>query len=332
MRTIFIVLVVLILIGGGVWLLRPAQMGPGVQVPAAKTTAVEDSTIVDASQPNPGDDNPVQNPNLPTPTAESQASKPRVGVCHPQTASDDCAPLTTGMTPTPRNHSISNAKPGRSELASPSGLANEDKTRIIPALSVHGLPKPGTIKEGSLCWVREYRHKANSRALPIDEFLEHLNAFPLERPDIQPKSICVKVDGTPVDFVVSSRGQKKEIVIGPVVGPESIIRVSYCTGSARCGEACAKPARRFMDELTGDVLTPPHGPTGRADSPAPTGRAAANSPRTPALSHHEADTAELRAGLNELKALARTNDSLTDHAILRDWNTLVARERTCKEN
>jgi hypothetical protein len=301
MRAISIILVVLILIGG-FWVFRPSQKALPL-VPAGESPTTDtDATGPVAPQP----DMPNSTTDAPT-TLDASRTGPTTAPAHNAARSSSTDPAhTTARPDAPTSTTSGAARPGDPSLTTRAPL---------PAM-----PPAGT------CFVREYRHKASARTLPIDEFLEHLNAFPLEHPDANPKSICVRVNGNPVDFAISSRGPKKEIVLGPVVGPESVIRISYCTKTARCTEACAKPRRRFMDELTGDALAGI--PAGELRGAGGRSTQDAGSRASPS----DADSRELRAGLKELQSLARQNDSLTDRAILRDWNQLVARERSCKEN
>jgi hypothetical protein len=111
--------------------------------------------------------------------------------------------------------------------------------------------------------------------------------------------------------VLKTKG-KEEIVLGPVVGPESIIRISYCTGSAQCRESCTAQKKRFMDDLLSDA---------HADEFQDSwGKAGA-----------DANSKELKAKSKELQALARTNSGLNDRAMMRDWNTLQKQEWACNQ-
>jgi hypothetical protein len=65
------------------------------------------------------------------------------------------------------------------------------------------------------------------------------------------KSLCVRIDGTPVKFSYSS-AKKEEVVIGPVQKANSVVTVRYCRGSLQCTESCVVPKDEFMDALAGD--------------------------------------------------------------------------------
>jgi hypothetical protein len=162
------------------------------------------------------------------------------------------------------------------------------------------------------CHTFEYRHQESAKSKDIESFLDFSNAFPLAAENVNKKSICVKVNQKPVEFQVLKLKGKEEIVIGPVVGPESIIRVSYCTGAAQCREACVPQKKRFMDDLLSDAQAD--------DFQDSWGKAGADS-----------NSQELKAKTKELQSLARTNSGLNDRAMMRDWNTLQKQEWTCNQ-
>lgn len=68
-------------------------------------------------------------------------------------------------------------------------------------------------------------------------------------PRIDPESLCVRVDGTPVKFVFDPK--KGEIVLGSVADVASALSVRYCFGKAKCSESCVVPRDEFMEALAG---------------------------------------------------------------------------------
>jgi|GEM_PF-2145966 len=161
------------------------------------------------------------------------------------------------------------------------------------------------------CFTFEYRHQDSAKSKDIESFLDFSNAFPLAAENVNKKSICVKVNQKPVEFQVLKLKGKEEIVLGPVVGPESVIRISYCTGTAQCRESCTPPKKRFMDDLLSDA---------QADEFQDSwGKGA------------DANSQELKAKTKELKSLAQKNGGLTDRAMMRDWNTLQKQEWSCNQ-
>jgi len=212
-------------------------------------------------------------------------------------------PLTQADAPSPQE-----SAQNFSAISSPQGASTgpRSKSAANPAVDAPP-PLPGS------CTTIEYQHQVTMKTRDIEDFLDFSNAFPIDLVALNPKSICVKVDGRPVEFQLSHHGGKKEIVVGPVVGPESVIRVSYCSTDARCTEACAKPKKRFMDDLLDDAHADEFQDSWGKNS-------------------HDADSRELRNKARELETLAHEHGSLADHAMMRDWNTLSRQARTCKKD
>ena len=102
---------------------------------------------------------------------------------------------------------------------------------------------------GKNCFAFEYQHRKEDRDRDIEEYLDDSNAFPILHEPANEKSICVKVNDHPVPFKIIHHGKEREILIGSVVGPESVIRIAYCLGKASCREACTPKTNAFMDEL-----------------------------------------------------------------------------------
>lgn len=206
---------------------------------------------------------------------------------HPSILTDAPSPLPGPAVPSNYNtaHQNNPSKP----------LANTPAPLLPAAPSMH---------PARSCHAVEYRLPPSARTQDWDEYLERTNAFRIEHEPIAPGSICVKVNGRPVDFHLEGRNGKKEIVVGSVVGPESVIRVSYCTGPARCKEACGKPARRFRDELL-DSREP--GP-------------------------QDADSRELHEKMQELETLVQERLPAAGRAIVRDWNITNRQAWTCRKD
>jgi hypothetical protein len=278
-------------------------------------------------------------------TGNSPASHPETASHEPTTAQD---PKATEQTPTQApTAEVSASKapeapqtPESAPVAAvvPSGPAHEKEaapesapavTSAVTATPPAGTRKPKETVSTTLppvtaavpsvekkqepaknCYTFEYRHQDSAKSKDIESFLDFSNAFPLAAENVNKKSICVKVNQKPVEFQILKMKGKEEIVIGPVVGPESIIRVSYCTGAAQCRESCTPPKKRFMDDLMSDAHA--------EDFQESWGKAGA-----------DADSKELKAKSKEFQALARTNSGLNDRAMMRDWNTLQKQEWTC---
>lgn len=76
------------------------------------------------------------------------------------------------------------------------------------------------------------------------------NLLMISDAELNPKTICVKVDGTPVKFDLYQK-KANQILIGGVRGPKAEIIVRYCKGKQLCKEDCKIPRDEFMDAITG---------------------------------------------------------------------------------
>jgi hypothetical protein len=95
-----------------------------------------------------------------------------------------------------------------------------------------------------------------------------------------------------------------EALIGPVVGPESVIRVSYCVGKkSNCGEPCVAKQKRFMDDMMSDA----EGDADFKDSP------------------------DLQTKVKELRTAASQSEELSKQSVMRTWDTIKSQDWTCKK-
>lgn len=65
------------------------------------------------------------------------------------------------------------------------------------------------------------------------------------------KSVCIKVNGTPVKFI-SSKEKKNEFIIGAMTRSNSKVSVRYCEEGAQCKESCVVPKDEFIEALAGE--------------------------------------------------------------------------------
>jgi hypothetical protein len=160
------------------------------------------------------------------------------------------------------------------------------------------------------CFAYEYHHTEAAAGKDIEDYLDYTNAFVLEHGPVNPKSVCVKVNQKPVKFKMAKYKGQPEIQIGSVVGPESVIRVSYCVGQAPCKEACAVKANRFMDDLTADN-----------DDQQDTFKESWDAGNK--------NKKELEANAKELRTIASTSDTIANQSVIREWETLKKQEWVC---
>jgi hypothetical protein len=164
------------------------------------------------------------------------------------------------------------------------------------------------------CFTYEYRHKKEAKDQDIENFLDYTNAFPIARANYNPNSVCVKVNQKAVNYTVAkSKSRTTEVRVGSMVGPESVIRVSYCVGKvSHCHETCVQPKKRFMDDLMNDA--------GDEDSFSDSW----------GKDGDDKNKKDLKEKSKELRAVASENDHLNESSIQRDWDELQKQEFVCK--
>jgi len=100
----------------------------------------------------------------------------------------------------------------------------------------------------------------------IPEF-KNLIQLPDEK-NINNKSVCIRVDGTPVKKTLYKK-KARSFIIEPVAHADSKIEVAFCTGNKKCNQDCVVPKDDFLiaiggseDEI-GDLSAPSEGWAGK---------------------------------------------------------------------
>ncbi len=306
MRKIGIIIAVLALVGG-TWFFMQKTSTTSEQTPTTSNSPAPGEA--EKSQPESLANSETQSPEKAQPETAEAAPVPAVPVTSDPATANTQSPAEQAPS-RPSSETPSAALTSAAVAVGSSAEGMKSKSDANPKNPEKPLAaKPEAIKN---CYTFEYRHHESAKAKDIESFLDFSNAFPLAAENVNKKSICVKVNQKPVEFQVLKSKGKEEIVLGPVVGPESLIRISYCTGTAQCRESCTAPKKRFMDDLLSDA---------HADEFQDSwGKAGA-----------DADSKELKAKSKELQALARTNSGLNDRAMMRDWNVLQKQEWACNQ-
>ena len=170
----------------------------------------------------------------------------------------------------------------------------------------------------SNCFNFDYRHLKEARNQDVENFLDYSNAFPIHHKNVNDKSICVKVNDKPVPFKVVRSKSQDEILIGSVVGPESVIHVAYCTGTAPCREACAVKSNQMMDDLMSDA-------GGDSDD-------FKDSWGDASAPGQQAQKKELQDHVKALRTVASENSDLGKQNVMRNWDTLKSHDWFCKSD
>lgn len=105
------------------------------------------------------------------------------------------------------------------------------------------------------CHTVTYRHEKKNGHTDFDSCSQHKNVLKLALDEasraIDSKSVCVRVDGVPVNHEFKRSGKGALLTLGGVAGPGSVITARYCTGSAKCAEDCTVPRDEFMEAIGG---------------------------------------------------------------------------------
>lgn len=104
-------------------------------------------------------------------------------------------------------------------------------------------------EEASGCYTVSFKHKKIDSHANGVACTKHKNLLSLgEGLAINPKSICLKVNGVPVKFN-RNPSNANEIVFGSIAGPDSVVTARYCIGKSNCGEKCVVPKDDFLDAI-----------------------------------------------------------------------------------
>ena len=143
------------------------------------------------------------------------------------------------------------AKP--SDLGTPSGGA-PSLPNGAAAPGANGTPPVAEVKapEAPLppCILVSYHHKKMANHDDEETCSHHKNLLKVAHTPLNPSSICVRVNNTPVAYE-KVKGKSDEIMIGSIAGPHAKITVQYCMGKNTCTDECKVPKDEFMDAIGG---------------------------------------------------------------------------------
>ncbi len=100
-------------------------------------------------------------------------------------------------------------------------------------------------EETAGCFTVTYRHKKMMAHSSEEACSHHKNVIKLKHSKVNPKSICVRVDGKPVKFALNKK-DITEVMISGIAGPEAKVTARYCLGKSGCDEDCSIPRDEFM--------------------------------------------------------------------------------------
>jgi hypothetical protein len=144
--------------------------------------------------------------------------------------------------------------PGFGPVAGDSAY-NKSNVAVIPGQQPEvAIEKPEPAKDS--CYTVTYHHK-HPGMRPGDETCTHhknlISIHPAEGLKLNPKTVCIRVNGTPVKFT-QVKGKTNEFLIGVVSGVETAVTARYCTGKFHCNEDCTVPKDEFVEAIGGSDL------------------------------------------------------------------------------
>lgn len=119
----------------------------------------------------------------------------------------------------------------------------------------HSLSPTGPAKalpSGEGCFEVSYAHAKMASHSDGELCAEHKNKITLDVKGLNPKSVCLRVNGNPVHAqVMAKKGQPTVVLFDSVAGPKSVVTARYCTGKVTCGLDCKVSKDEFLDALGG---------------------------------------------------------------------------------
>jgi hypothetical protein len=128
-----------------------------------------------------------------------------------------------------------------STTLAPSALAPEAATPSAPVAPA---------APAQTCFTYTYQITGAATRLDEDSFSQHRNLLTLKHTQVNPGSLCVRVNGIPVAFA-RVKGHSDQITISGVAGPKTRVSTSYCLGKTRCTQDCKIPKDEFMEAIGG---------------------------------------------------------------------------------
>ncbi len=125
-----------------------------------------------------------------------------------------------------------------------------------PETSGHLAPAAPAPVERGTCVYRSFQHKPLASHQDGEACLHHKNELSFDLtpggPVVNPKSVCVRVNGVPVAFqFVGPKNQPRGVVVGAVAGPKAEVSFRYCTMKESCADPCKVPRDEFLSAIGG---------------------------------------------------------------------------------
>jgi hypothetical protein len=144
-------------------------------------------------------------------------------------------------------------KPGEPLVLLQPGMPGHPATPVTAGTQVaEAKPEPAV----DSCYTVTFHHKHPGMRTGDETCSHHKNLLrvhPAEGLKLNPKTVCIRVNGTPVKFS-QAKGKPNDFIIGIVVGIETAVTARYCTGRFHCNEDCKVPKDEFVEAIGGSDM------------------------------------------------------------------------------
>ncbi len=126
------------------------------------------------------------------------------------------------------------------------------------AVTISTQPTSEALKDAPkpVCHTMEFKHEHLRAHDSGEPCLEHRNVLTLKEDSLNPKSVCVRVNGKAIQHQVVRNpkvANEWKVVFGPHAGPNAVVTTTYCSIGAQCSEGCKIPRDDFMEAIGGGV-------------------------------------------------------------------------------
>ena len=132
----------------------------------------------------------------------------------------------------------------------PGGQSHDSTSQQVIA---PGAPHLTSIAPEPTCFKYSFTHRRLSAHSDAEACSHHQNLIRLKHTNINPKSLCVRVNDVPVAFQ-KVKGKSNEFIVPPVAGPRAKITAQYCLGKEKCSQDCKVKKDDFMAAIGADTL------------------------------------------------------------------------------
>ncbi len=235
----------------------------------------------------------------------SQVGSPKSSEVH--TSIPSTQTLAVSSAPTALAASDSSAAGGPNKLSKNDKPDKTDKKEILAEnpVAAKSLPVAGQ------CETMKFHHRDLPSHKDGEACLGHDNVLMVvDAADLNPASVCVRVNGVPVSHQLSKSKGGYEVLIGPGAGPRSEVSLSFCPKSRLCPEPCEISRTTAHEDFLDGM--------GLAESSA---ESAAEDP-TESTQEEKQDQAEFEKVAHEFTQVAR-------HEVFKDWMLTQREDRKC---